>query len=249
MTLTELVEYLENDVENKFPTANEKLEALYNTLPPRFKDNGKLEKYEKFDWGEPTAKAVNTALNALAVWVKGETKKVTAGPTSPENRAKLIRQIRDYVKTKPHHAFTGIHPGVFAIQLALRVRRPHSIDQGATGLCGAVSAAYTFAKTRPEEFTKFGLDLFFDGKAKFGQMQVEPSAKVRLSYGLRKDKIPWAADYVVLVSLRECTFTSDAIGIDLVRGADETTLPGRLAEWLRDAGYTNVEDHTFFGKN
>jgi hypothetical protein len=148
-----------------------------------------------------------------------------------------------------HPAFHDIDPGVFAIQLALRVRRPRSIDQGATGLCGAVSAAYTFAKTRPAEYMRFGLDLFFDGKAKFGQLQVEPSQKIKLSYPLRKDKIPWAVDYVVLVSLRECTFTSDAIGIDLIRGADETVLPGRLAQWLRDAGYKNVEDHTFFGKN
>jgi hypothetical protein len=35
MTLTEIVDYLANDDENRFPTANDKLEALYNTLPPR----------------------------------------------------------------------------------------------------------------------------------------------------------------------------------------------------------------------
>ena len=250
MTVTEIVDYLANDEENKYPTANDKLEVLYNTLPPRLREDGrKIEKYSLFDWGQPSAKDVSRALNSLAQWVKGETKAVTTGPASPDSRAKLIRDIRDYMATTRHPAFHDIDPGVYAIQLALRVRRPRSIDQGATGLCGAVSAAYTFAKTRPAEYMKFGLDLFFDGRAKFGQLQVAPSQKIKSNYSLRKDKIPWAVDYVVLVSLRECTFTSDAIGIDLIRGADETVLPGRLAQWLRDAGYKNVEDHTFFGKN
>lgn len=67
MTLTEIVDYLANDDEKKFPTANDKLKALYNTLTPKWREDGKkIEKYSLFDWGQPSAKDVSRTLNALA---------------------------------------------------------------------------------------------------------------------------------------------------------------------------------------
>jgi hypothetical protein len=99
------------------------------------------------------------------------------------------------------------------------------------------------------EFTQFVLNIFFKGQAILGNVEVSPTDKIRNSYHLRRNKIPWAIDYVTLVSIRQCSFFADAPGLKGLRGADETTLPGQLAGWLRDAGYSNVQDHTFFGKN
>jgi hypothetical protein len=108
---------------------------------------------------------------------------------------------------------------------------------------------YNFAKLQPTQFAQFALHLFFEGHAMFGDFEITPSDKVRHYYRLRKDKIPWAVDYVTLVSMRQCTFLSDKIGMDMVRGADETTLPGQIGGWMSQAGYKNVEDHTFFSKS
>ena len=111
----------------------------------------------------------------------------------------------------------------------MRVRRPRSIDQDDTGLCGAVAVMYNFAKLQPNEFAQFALHLFFEGRAMFGDFEIVPSTKIKQNYRLRKNKIPWAIDYVILVSLRQCTFISDKLGIDGLRGADETTLPDNSA--------------------
>jgi hypothetical protein len=203
-----------------------------------------------FDWGEPNARDFALFLNSFATNIQYETKKVTDGVTSPQQRAEVIRHIRERVETYHQQpVFAGINKYVFAMQLAMRVRRPRTFDQGNTGLCGAVAAMYLFAKTRPIEFIHMALDLFFTGRALFGSMEIQPSDVIRNGYRLRRTKIRWAFDYVVLVSLRQCTFFSDQSGLGFLRTGDETAMPGQMAQWLAEAGYSNVEDHTFFGKN
>ena len=195
------------------------------------------------------AKDFGFVMDRIADWVVNEAKVIKNPLHSPEVRSSVVRFIKEYVSSRPTCAFPGIDPGTFGVQLALRVRRPRSVDQGGTGLCGAASVMYTFAKNQPADFARFALDLFFNGDANFRGLEITPSMKIRQSYPLRKAKMRWAVDYVTLVSLRQCTFLTDKFHVGALRGADETTLPGQLANWLKQAGYTNVEDHTFFGKN
>ena len=199
-----------------------------------------------YDWGQPSPNDFSLFLDTFADWVAAEHKK---DASSAAARAAAIRYIKDSASIRPTFVFTGIDATVFGIQLAMRVRRPRSIDQDGSNLCGAVSALYTFAKQNPQGFTQFALDLFFRGQALFGQMEIQPSAQITQGYALRKSTIPWAVDYVILVSLRQCTFLTDKLHMGALRGADETTLPGQLGMWLKQAGYKGVEDHTFFGKN
>jgi len=135
------------------------------------------------------------------------------GPTSPTVRAGIIRHIRDYVLSKTAGVFAGIDPLMFGTQLAPRVRRPRGVEQGQTGLCGPASFMYSFAKGQPRLFAKYGLDLFFQGQGFLGTMEVQPSLAVLENYHLRMTKIPWAVDYVTLVSLRQCTFFADTRGL------------------------------------
>jgi hypothetical protein len=202
-----------------------------------------------FDWGNPDAQEFDYVMSTFAKWVMSEKKKVNDGPTAPIVRAKIIGFIQEYVKSRPTAAFLHIHPAVFGIQLAMRVRRPRTIDQDGSCLCGAVAVMYNMAKLQPMEFAQFALDLFFKGHAMFGAMEIEPSNEIKQNYRLRKNNIRWGVDYVTLVSLRQCTFLSDKLKLGVLRGADETTLPGQMGAWLMEAGYRNVEDHTFFAKN
>jgi hypothetical protein len=203
-----------------------------------------------YDFGQPTFQEFVNIMDTFADWVKNETKADKTEATSRAYRAKVIRHIKEYLTQKSATvAFLHIDPAVFGIQLAMRVRRPRSIDQGNTSLCGAVSVLYSLAKREPMQFAQFALDLYVKGHALFGQLEIEPSLKTRQYYPLRRTKIPWAVDYVTLVSLRHCTFVTDKFHVGFLRGADETTLPGQIGSWLKQAGYSDVEDHTFFTKS
>jgi len=206
---------------------------------------------EGFDWGTPTLQDYQYVMDTFADWVEKERKVDKSETTSRAYRAQIIRHIKEFLTNQRAAtvSFLHINPAVFGIQLAMRVRRPRSFDQGQTSLCGAVSVLYAFAKREPMQFAQFALDLFVKGHALFGQLEITPSLKIRQNYPLRRSKIPWAVDYVTLVSLRHCTFWTDKYRVGMLRGADETTMPGQIASWLSQAGYSDVEDHTFFAKN
>jgi hypothetical protein len=236
MTLRQLMNLI---LEDDTATFEVRVDRLYETVCD-----------SDFDWRAP----VNLGdfkffLNTFKGWVAGETKKAVSGATSKDTRIAIIEYIKDAVQNGGTGRFAGIDPYPFGIQLALRVRRPRTVHQGATCLCGPASILYDYARSHPMQYAQFAMDLFFNGHALFGEKEVRPSDKVLTNYPLRRAKIPWALDYVTLVSLRQCTFIYDKPGVKSLRGADETTLPGQLASWLRDAGYSNVQDHTFFGKH
>lgn len=221
-----------------YATSGEKVDALYEELTQT-----------GIEWEDPTAADFLHAMSRFAYWVAREIKKAKPDDvTSPAKRAEIINGITKYIQSMPTMVFCGIHPAVFGFQLAMRVRRPRTIHQYGSNLCGPVSVLYSFAKTQPDRYAQFALDLFFKGKARFGGLDVEPSSHIRVGYPQRKADIPFAVDYVTLVSLRQCTLGSK-FGVEkFSSAADETTLPGKIGEWLRDAGYSNVQDYTFFTK-
>ena len=226
-----------NTVNEDHVHAGDAMDALFE----QFTDPG-------FVWDEPDPQDFRDFLKLFAKLIRAETK-TGQGLVWQEMRAKAVEYIRATITPGMTHGFHHITPMMFGVQLALRVRRPSTIDQGDTCLCGAASVVYAFAKENPLGFTQFALELYLNGSGLFKTLVVQASPAILGNYLLRKNKIPWAVDYVTLVSLRQCSFFADVRGIKLLRPADETTMPGQLAEWLRQAGYDAVEDHTFFGKN
>src|SRR5262249_22693218 len=148
--------------------------------------------------------------------------------------------IRAFNLNPVPRAFTAINPHKFAFQLALRVREPRLINQGQVNLCGPNSLLIQFAKDHPLAYAQLALDLFQKGKGSLAGLEIEAAHKIQAHYA---DHLP-EADYVVLGSLRN----SGAILSDWgpVRNIGLLTKPGVLCKWLIEAGYTNVQDHTFF---
>ena len=180
---------------------------------------------------------------SLEAWLpREETKaKVAKDATQVAERLKAIKKIEEFVTDKQKQSmFAKINKNVFAFQLAVRVRNPRKIDQKNVTLCGPVALVYDVAKRNPVEYVDLAISLFSTGAGQLGAAFVRPSAKIRQGY--RVDLLP-EADYVVLASVRE----TDAIVMssDLLRGFLTLTKPGALCEFLKRAGYHDVEDHTF----
>jgi len=205
-----------------------------------------IENYK--GWSVPTAKEREEFFALLTQWMASELKKdLSAVKASADARIKVIKQINESCNTYGRAAFADIDPNYFAVELALRVRMPRLIDQGQTGLCGAASVMYSFAKVQPAQYAKFALGLFFRGKGKFNNTEIEPSETIKAGYSSRYQFMDCPIDYVTLVSLRACSLHAIATGP--LRAADETTMPGQVGQWLERAGYKGVESDTFFNAN
>jgi len=181
------------------------------------------------------------AVTSFVAWFKNlvQAQKAT-GARTPDRVAALT-----YIET---HLLAGLAPGAFilvdpvkfAFQLALRVREPRLINQMNANLCGPNSILIDLARDQPVQYVKLAIDLFKTGTGKLGNMTVKPVEKLLNSYNA---EALGECDYVVLGSLRDSTAL---LWGDLVRNIGTLTKPGVLCAYLRDAGYNDVEDHTFF---
>ena len=178
-------------------------------------------------------------VDAFLTWFIGVVAAQKLGDRTNE-RVEGLRMIQAFNNNPTPRAFTAVDPHKFAFQLALRVREPRLINQGETNLCGPNSMLIQFDKRSPLAYTLLALDLYTKGKGYLDKLVIEPDLDIRAGV---VDDVP-EADYVVLGSLRN----SGAIFYDpgLVRGIGLLTKPGVLCKWLLEAGYTDVQDHTYF---
>jgi len=195
-------------------------------------------------WGTPDDGERDDFLDTFAAWLNDELKKDETGLKAMRDvRSNAILHIRKYFDSQAGGpAFRDVEPNAFAVELAVRVRRPRMTDQGATGLCGPAALMYTFAKSEPLAYATLALDLFFKGKGMYRNMPIAPTETIKNGYRQRIEYMNSVVDYVLLVSLRACTFQL----VGPLRGGDETTLPGQLGRWLEQAGYREIETDTFF---
>lgn len=164
----------------------------------------------------------------------------TSDKTNDRGRAFDILE-KDLLKNLTPGAFPKIDPVKFAFQLALRIREPKLINQAATNLCGPNSLVIQMAHERPSQYATLAVQLFRTGTGFIDKLEVEPGFLVRNGY----DPLALGeCDYVVLGSVRNSA--AILLGDNLVRTIGLLTKPGVLCDWLRRAGYTTVEDHTFF---
>ncbi len=159
-------------------------------------------------------------------------------------RVESINGVREWAlgkKAAKSAHFVNVSAPRFAFQLALRLRKPSSIEQGSTALCGAVAILYSLAKLSPAAFTKIAIDLFNSGKAKLNLLPLDPSPSVL--HGFAGQHILCEVDYVLLTSLRQCSDVS-SLGAP-TNVVNETLTAGTMCTMLRNAQYKNVMDHTF----
>jgi hypothetical protein len=156
------------------------------------------------------------------------------------NRQRALVNIMTYNVNPGAAHFTGVSPSKFAFQLALRVREPNLISQGDLGLCGANAAVIHFAKTNPIGYVDLGIQLMKTGKGMFGQSKVEPNDT--LKSGVTKLRLE-EADYVVLASVRGSAGFMDWAFGNSKEGIAEGMTEDDVIKLLKQAGYTEVEDH------
>ena len=163
-----------------------------------------------------------------------------------EARLAALAATRDWLTA--HHAacfVVACNPCRVAFQLALRIRRPRIINQGAAGFCGPQTILSSVAKRDPVKYARLVLDLAGAGQATWEGQQLQVLAGDGGFTALVPD-----ADFIPMLALRrraELIFTGAASGgldLDLADVPSHATTPSQLTEMLIRAGYHGVEDRT-----
>jgi len=154
-----------------------------------------------------------------------------------------VEILCDFLKRKGPQSFPHLDRSRVGVDLLLRVANPNIINQRQAGVCGPVAFLYGLAFDSPAAYARMGIDLFENGRAKVGRMDVSPGSDCRnysppdpLSHG----------EWVTAGSLRDSeNLFLDYDDVDKNRaggtGADE------VAHWFEKAGYTDVHyDHNRF---
>lgn len=166
---------------------------------------------------------------------------------SPKDAAKrLVRRFRSRSGTR---AFSKMSRSNVASGLLKRIEQPALINQRNTRLCGPASVVFAFATHDPVRYVRFVIDLFEDGKAKFGKLDIEPSDDCKNSRP-RKSKKNYViddVDWIALASLRDNSNTflsveNSTSASGFWAGLEGVTTASQIMEWFEDAGYQVVMD-------
>ena len=153
--------------------------------------------------------------------------------------------------TGPPLLFRNFSRKLIAFQLIIRVMDSKFIDQGTHSLCGPVVLMEAFARNHPAAYVAYVCGLALNGT---GAVQFTGGAKtITLPtdsniFGKQSihTEIP-EADYIALASLRDQGFWlfhtpyRSHFTNQMIQGA---TTASTLVGWMRDAGYTNIENRT-----
>lgn len=136
-----------------------------------------------------------------------------------------------------------------AAGLKERIDDPDKINQSDTSLCGPADFCWDLASDWPKVYAKMGIDLWEKGVAYAGKHKIEPGKDLKKHFRPPTSTIN-AADWVTMASIRD----SDNWILDYESTSDKTsaiTMPHSLASWLKDTGYTKVENDTnvYFSKD
>jgi len=217
--------------------------------------------YEELEWitsdtafgtkYTPTAVQAEEFLTLFRSHVANETTKgiYTTETGLLDKRLEAIDLIITRLNENKNSYLTGIDINRLVFQLALRVRRPHSLDQGHFGFCGPTTILSALAKRDPVKYTTFVLGLASKGTAKWGSYDVILRPDDAVGWNTSKMKA-LEADYVPLLALRkraELVLSGSASGgidFDLANQPSHATTPRQIVRLLKMAGYSNVRDYT-----
>ncbi|MEP7236335.1 MAG: hypothetical protein ABI685_00655 [Ferruginibacter sp.] len=113
----------------------------------------------------------------------------TIDPVVTSTRAEAIAFVDKIKELKPSSSWPNIVPELFLQNLKTNVRNPISIYPGkGTNFCGYGALTYLFLQDDPLGYATLLLQLYQDGKAKFGNVYFDPSPAVKLAAGQLKYK-------------------------------------------------------------
>ena len=167
-----------------------------------------------------------------------------------EARLFALHEIMGWLRGAPAQSpfFAGADCCHVAVQMALRVRKPSSMNQGPQGFCGPASVLVPMLKLRPFAYVQFVCALFDNGTAPFCGHTVDVRLATDFLRGWAANKGP-AADYIALGSLR-CSIEalvaapggSAGLPFDFLNQDSHATTPAQIAGLLSQAGYQNVQN-------
>jgi hypothetical protein len=123
------------------------------------------------------------------------------------------------------------------IDLLFRIGNPEIMNQDTAGICGPVAFLYGLASDSPRTYAQYAVDLYEKGKAKIGDIVVEPSKGCR-SYAPPSSMSP--ADWLAAASLRDSEnwwFDVDDVHV----GFSASATIGEIEKWFVQAGYSDVQ--------
>lgn len=163
-------------------------------------------------------------------------------------KTKAIQLVNQFLARTGTGHFKNISRKNLGNNLIARINSPGKIDQGSSSLCAPAALLYSVAKTNPEQYSTFAIELFEKGRSSIQKLVIEPSSDLKL-YSLSGSAVD-PADWITLASIRD----SNNWFFDYQSENDQAagiTLPGALEKWFKKAGYTKITNETnvFFNKN
>ena len=175
----------------------------------------------------------------------------------PSRRAQALNLITAFEANMQRGAFANIREQDIARGLRERLANPGRVRQGAASLCGPAVLMYWLLRKKPDVYVQYVLDLYRNGHARLGTLDVRPGADCR-RYAVRflaaSGRIPahWEihpVDWVACASLRDSEndlFDYDSPSVQ----AGGITMPEDLRTWFSRAGFSTTRNvtNTFFCK-
>ena len=143
--------------------------------------------------------------------------------------------------------FSSVDRYDVAVQMALRVRRPSSMNQGPQGFCGPASVVVPWLRDNPSAYVDFVTGLFESGLAQLGGRAVDVRGAGAFLKAWHAGCGP-AADYIALGSLRaDVEMIVDSLSgggtvFSFFQPESHATTPQQIAKLLEQAGYGNVQN-------
>jgi hypothetical protein len=186
------------------------------------------------------SKSVEPGSEILGLLKEGLDDPSTAKPVA---KSKAWDMVSAFAARTTSGAFTQLSRQDVAKSLYARIESPSKLNQGASSLCGAMTLLYFVAKTDPEAYVAYVIDLYEKGEGKIRKLSVKAGAKLRKSKPQGKAFVD-PADWVAAASLRDSE--------NLILGYDDPrkqvagiTLPYKVASWLGSVGAQQIVDDSF----
>lgn len=139
---------------------------------------------------------------------------------------------------------------LIALQLIVRIADYKFIDQKDHPLCGPVTFMHGIARRNIEEYALYVIGLAENRRGDLGTHTVKVKSSSNLlgrhARPQNSDQIR-EADYIALTSLREGSNIFAYRSASTNRTLEGMSSPASMMQWMRDAGFSNVEDHVHSG--
>ncbi len=118
---------------------------------------------------------------------------------APASTSRLLVDFKNRTTPGAYKHFNN--RATISVQIKDRVNSPYLIDQGYSSLCGPAAILYSLAKKEPLVYAQYIVDLYDNGKAKLGSLDIEPGTDTK-NYNLPITSGMSEVDWIGLAGLR-----------------------------------------------